>query len=181
MNITAPEFNIQTAKLDSSRCLFLAGSITGVGDWQSSIVDTPTLKKNFKDDRTEFLTISDYFHTFNPRRKNYDSLDPAVEEEQITWEHYHINKVCDNILFWFGKETVAPITLYEYGRALSTHDHSKIWVGIHPEYPRKNDVLIQTRLLNPNLEKRIVYSINDLAKSVVERAIYKGLTFLISL
>jgi len=175
MKITAPEFSIKTAKLDKSRCLFLAGSITGVGDWQSSIVDAPTLKKSGRDSRTDFLTISDYFHTFNPRREKYDSLDPSVEEEQITWEHYHINNVCENILFWFGKETVAPITLYEYGRALSTHDHSKIWVGIHPEYPRKNDVLIQTRLINPDLEKRIVYSVNDLAMSVVESAIYKYL------
>ena len=175
MNIRAPHISLKTSLLDKSRCLFLAGSITGVGDWQSSIVDAPTLKKSGRDSKTDFLTISDYFHTFNPRRENYDSLDPSVEEEQITWEYHHINNVCENILFWFGKETVAPITLYEYGRALSTHDHSKIWVGLHPEYPRKNDVLIQTRLINPDLEKRIVYSVNALAMSVVESAIYNHL------
>jgi hypothetical protein len=172
MNIQAPQISLQTSLLDKSRCLFLAGSITGVEDWQDAIVETPTFRKVDQNGRTNFLTISDYFHTFNPRRANYDKLISGIEEEQITWEYHHINNMCENILFWFGKETVAPITLYEYGRALLTHNHSKIWVGMHPEYPRKNDVLIQTRLVNPDLEKRIVYSLNNLARSVVKSAIH---------
>lgn len=168
MKIRAPEYNLKTlSELDKDRCLFLAGSITGVGDWQTDIVDFPCVKsRNISGLGTNYDGISDYFHTFNPRREHYDTLIPGVEKEQITWEYFCINHHCANILFWFGKETVAPITLYEYGRALLTFDHSRIWVGVHPEYPRKNDVIIQTNLVNSDLADNIVYSLSSLAEKI---------------
>jgi hypothetical protein len=64
---------------------------------------------------------------------------------------------------------MAPITLFEYGKVLKTHDHSRIFVGIHPDYPRLRDVVIQTELENPHLASRIVYDLNDLRMQAVYR------------
>lgn len=71
-------------------------------------------------------------------------------------------KFCENILFYFSKETVAPITLFEYGTLLEQFNQGKkiIHVAIHPEYPRKNDVLIQTELRAPKLMKNIAFSLD---------------------
>jgi hypothetical protein len=92
-----------------------------------------------------------------------------LEQEQITWE-YHCIHHCKYILFWFAKETLAPITLFELGSALNTHDHSKIFIGIDPEYKRKNDVIIQTKLRNKYLSNRIVFNKKDLVMEIVNQS-----------
>lgn len=145
--IEAPNYNIEIARLNPEECLFLAGSITGAEDWQKELA--------YKED--DGVRLIDRYNVFNPRRENYNGLDPKLEEEQISWE-YHCIHQCKHILFWFAKETLAPITLFELGSALNTHDHNKISIGIDPEYKRKNDVIIQTRLRNPYLATRIVFS-----------------------
>lgn len=150
--IEAPNYDIHIATLDPEACLFLGGSISNARDWQADI-----LKMKFGD-----YTLLDQYHVFNPRRKDFDVTNPEVEQEQILWEHQCINRLCRNLVFWFSHETVAPITLFEYGKALKTHDHSKIFVGVEPDYPRKNDVMIQTRLESPELADRIVPYLSDL-------------------
>jgi hypothetical protein len=152
MIVTAPNYSIAAARAQPDKSMFLAGSITGVADWQEDV--SKALQKH-----------SSEFAYFNPRRDNYDSLDPAVEEEQITWEYYCL-KQCDYILFWFGAETLAPITLFEYGKMLEMHSRGlkKLIIGIHPEYKRKNDVVIQTRLVDQYLSRQIVYSIENLTE-----------------
>lgn len=152
-----PEFWPSIKSADS---LFIAGSITGTenNNWQSKIIDLKPI--------TFAPTIRECYHVFNPRRENYDGLIPGEEFRQIHWE-YHTLKHCDHILFWFASETLAPITLFELGSALNTHDHSKIHIGIHPNYARKNDVIIQTELRNNKLSKEIVYSLEDLAAKVI--------------
>lgn len=137
--------------------LFLAGSISGAKNWQASIT-----KIKYKGFDLETL-----FHIYNPRRDNYDSLNPLVEEEQIFWEFNAIH-FCQKILFWFSNETVAPITLFELGSALHTHKYSNIFIGIDPKYARKNDVIIQTTLRNKFLSERIVYSQKDLVKQIID-------------
>jgi hypothetical protein len=111
--------------------IFLAGSITGAWDWQKRAADQLLAKYN----------------VFNPRRVNYQGLNPELEREQIIWEWRGLN-FCQNILFWFSYETVAPITLFEYGKILGQLKvrHKNLTVGIHPWYKRKNDVLIQSEL-----------------------------------
>lgn len=154
--IEAPNYDIHIATLDPETCLFLGGSISNARDWQADI-----LKMKFAD-----YTLLDRYNVFNPRRKAFDISDPKAEQEQILWEHHCINHLCRNLIFWFSSETVAPITLFEYGKALKTHDHSKIFVGVDPAYPRKNDIIIQTRLENPDLEDRIVHDLYDLHRQV---------------
>lgn len=140
--------------------LFLAGSISNAKNWQETITKIVH----------EGHTLETFFHIFNPRRENYNVLDPAVEVEQITWEYNAIH-TCNHILFWFSHETLAPITLFELGSALKSHDHDDIYIGIDPEYKRKNDVIIQTRLRNPELAARIVYSQEELVKQIIESRI----------
>jgi hypothetical protein len=158
--IEAPNMDIGIATLDPNTCLFLAGSISNARDWQSEIVGKVDGMKG----------LLDVYNVFNPRRANFNTdANADVEKEQITWEFHCINKLCSNVLFWFSRETMAPITLFEYGKVLKTHDHSRIFVGIHPDYPRLRDVVIQTELENPHLASRIVYDLNDLRMQAVYR------------
>jgi len=157
--IEAPNYSVEDARLDPKECLFLAGSITGAENWQKELAFA---------EHHDFgkMRLIDRLNIFNPRRENYDHLDPKLEQKQITWE-YHCIHHCKYILFWFAKETFAPITLFELGSALNTHDHSKIFIGIDPEYKRKNDVITQTRLRNKYLSNRIVFSKEDLVEQIL--------------
>lgn len=116
--------------------LFLAGGISNCPDWQSWVVSE--LKE------VENLTI------YNPRRKNYDGKDLNVAEQQITWEFEHLRDA-DIVMFWFSKGSVNPITLYELGMWCNSTTRPTL-VGIDPDYERKQDVFLQTRLARPELK-----------------------------
>jgi hypothetical protein len=75
---------------------------------------------------------------------------PDNEMQQICWEYKHLEE-SDIIVFWFAKETVCPITLYELGK-WGTSTKKTVIIGIDPEYSRKNDVIIQTSLARPEIE-----------------------------
>lgn len=141
--IEAPELDTFTT-LEPT--LFLAGGITGCPDWQQEVVtllaDTPLV-------------------LFNPRRENFPMHDPSAANAQITWEHAYLRRA-EAILFWFPSETLCPITLYELGAWSMTT--KPLFVGVHPDYQRRHDVEIQTRLVRPDVG--IVYSLPDLACAV---------------
>jgi hypothetical protein len=128
----------------SERTLFMAGGITGCGDWQAELA---VLLRD-----TDWVLL-------NPRRKNFPMHDAAEAERQIKWEHEHF-RAASAISFWFPCETLCPITLYELG-AWSMTD-KPLFVGVHPDYQRRIDVEIQTRLARP--EVKIVYSLEALAR-----------------
>jgi len=100
---------------------------------------------------------------FNPRRKRFPIDDPAAGPEQIKWEYDYL-RMADAILFWFPHETLCPIVLYELG-AWSMTD-KPIFVGVHPDYTRRQDVEIQTKLARPDV--RAVYALEDLAAQIAE-------------
>lgn len=126
--------------------LFLAGGITSCPDWQSEAIS----KLSDTD-----LTI------LNPRRANFPINDPTQSEKQIRWEHRNLC-MADAILFWFPCETLCPIVLFELGARLQYS--KKLFIGCHPEYSRKYDVIIQSKLEKPDIE--IVYSLNELVDQV---------------
>lgn len=142
--------------------LFVAGGIFGTLNWQSEYL--------------EMLKDIDGL-AFNPRRPKFDVVGQTVENEQISWEARYL-AFANAASFWFPKETECPITLYELGRwtpvqvvGVDDDDNSspiiakkRLFIGVHPEYPRRVDVEIQTRLARPRL--KIVYSLEDLAKQV---------------
>ena len=132
--------------------VFLAGGITGCPDWQSAI-----------------RTMLDDVIIFNPRRKDFPIGDPDAALEQIKWEHDHLRLV-DAILFWFPCETLCPIVLYELGAWSMAK--KPIFVGAHPDYKRRQDVEIQTKLVRPGVE--IAYSVQELAYNVNYWAKYYG-------
>lgn len=126
--------------------LFLAGGITGCPDWQEEMI----------------LRLA---HTrlilFNPRRANFPMDDPSAAQEQITWEHTYLRKATA-ISFWFPCETLNPITLYELGAWSMTN--KRLFIGVHPDYQRKQDVIIQTRLARPDVA--VVESLQALARHI---------------
>jgi len=128
--------------------LFLGGGITGCEDWQSEMIE---LLGHVND-----LTI------YNPRRLNFPINNPKASEEQITWEYNHLGNA-DLISFWFSKGSINPIVLFELGKFIESG--KKIFIGIDPDYERRQDVEIQTLLSNPSIE--IVYSIKELSDQII--------------
>src|SRR5262245_38763526 len=116
-------------KNSREKSIFLGGGITSCPQWQPIMVDL------LKDTNLAVL---------NPRREHFDVTDPHIEVAQITWEFQHMNKATA-IMFWFPCETLCPITLFEYGKWI-TQD-KPLFIGHHPDYQRRNDLHIQTRLI----------------------------------
>jgi hypothetical protein len=126
--------------------LFLAGGITGCPDWQTEAV----------------RVLSDVAVTLlNPRRPHFPIDDPAAAAEQIRWEHDALRQATA-ILFWFPAETLCPIALYELGAWSMTG--KPLFVGTHPDYRRRTDVVIQTALARPDV------TVVDSLAGVIDRA-----------
>lgn len=131
------------------KSLFLAGGITNCPDWQE------LMRKALID--TDIVLL-------NPRRYDFPIGDPNAAEAQIKWEFDHLRKA-SMILFWFPCETLCPIVLYELGAWLMPlYTSKKIFIGIHPEYKRKQDVEIQTKLVRPFV--KIVYDLESLSNQI---------------
>ena len=128
--------------------VFLAGGITGCPDWQQEV--------------TVFFQPTNIV-ILNPRRKHFPINTPDAASEQINWEFEHLRKA-DVILFWFPKESICPIALYELGAWTRTEKH--IFIGMHPGYERRQDIEIQTRLRRPG--SRIVYSLQELVNQIID-------------
>lgn len=128
------------------RGLFLGGGITNCPDWRAEL---------------RAMLAGTPWVLINPRRTDIDMDDTAVAMAQIDWEHRHLH-LADAILFWFCQETLQPITLYELGAWSMTT--KPLFVGVHPAYPRRIDILVQTRLARPDVV--VVDSLADLAAQV---------------
>ena len=129
------------------RSVFLAGGITNCPPWQDEMV--------------QLLAGTDLV-LLNPRRAEWPIGDPTASEAQIRWEHEYL-RYADAILFWFPCETLCPITLYELG-AWSMVPHKPIFIGVHPDYARRADVEIQTKLTRRDVQ--VVYSLATLVTQV---------------
>jgi nucleoside 2-deoxyribosyltransferase len=127
--------------------VFLAGTITGAKDWQKQV--------------TESLRDFD-INVFNPRRAKKPT-DQEDVQQQIEWE-YNLLRLADLVSFWFGDETVAPITLFELGAQSALK--KPIIIGMDPKYSRRFDVETQMGLDRPDI--KIVYSLEDLSATISE-------------
>jgi len=135
-------------------CIFLAGGIVSCPDWQQDLIDKISSSQyvNDLDDLYGDIIL------FNPRRKNFPIDDPTATETQITWE---FNKLAfaDIIIFWFSAGSINPIVLYELGK-WGNSSNRNIIIGVHPDYERKEDVIIQTKLARPDLT--VVFSLDEI-------------------
>jgi hypothetical protein len=125
--------------------LFLAGGITGCPNWQSEVVT-----------KLQDLPLIIY----NPRRSNFPQHVDAAKE-QIAWEYSHLRKATA-ISFWFPKESLNPIVLYELGAWCMTS--KTLFLGVHPDYQRVQDVVIQTALVRPDIS--IVQTLEELIQNI---------------
>lgn len=114
--------------------VFLAGGITGCPDWQGGMAK-------------ELVAKCPRLVVLNPRRDHFDVSDASAHDEQIQWE-FDALRQASVVLFWFPRETLCPITLYELGAWSALHRQlgTKIVVGCHPDYARRRDVETQLRL-----------------------------------
>jgi len=85
--------------------------------------------------------------------------DACSKKEMVRWEHKHL-LLTDAILFWFPKETLCPMTLYELGTWAQTRKN--LFVGVHPDYAKREDVEIRLALA----DVEIVYSLEKLSKRI---------------
>lgn len=131
---------------NGEKALFLAGGIHGCSDWQRDMVD---------------LLRDTNLVVLNPRRAMFPIDDPQAKHEQVRWEYAYLRKA-HAILFWFSPETLCPIVLYELGAWSMTE--KPLYVGIHPDYQRKQDVEIQTNLVRPDI--KITSTLGDLARQI---------------
>jgi len=134
--VEAPN-DVSPAEISNGRhSLFLAGGITGCPDWQAEL--------------RQLLEPIEHLVVFNPRRRNFPISDPSAAEAQIAWEYKWLSKAND-VLFWFSRGSDNPIVLFEYGKELGRKGrpgfaYRQLFVGCDPEYSRRKDVEIQTRL-----------------------------------
>lgn len=130
--------------------VFLAGGISNCPDWQDYAL---TLLSDTN------LTVAD------PRRD--EGLEQVGTEAaiQIAWERDTLIKA-KKIIFWFPEETLCPITLLELGVQIGKLD-KPIFVGTHPNYARRFDVIEQLGLVNhPNIPLTIHNNIEDLIQEL---------------
>lgn len=116
----------------ASADLFLGGGITNCPDWQADVVKML--------EGTDLIIL-------NPRRSAAFTGD--IADEQIRWE-YEALRAVKTVLFWFPKETLCPITLFELG-VFSQRKDTRLIVGTHPEYARRFDVQVQMELSRPEV------------------------------
>jgi hypothetical protein len=126
--------------------VFLAGGISACPDWQREVV---------------YLLQGEPVALLNPRRSAFSVDEPRAAALQIEWEHRHL-RLADAVLFWFPWETLCPIALYELGSWSMTR--KPLFVGVHPDYRRRLDVEIQTRLVRPDVS--VVYRLSDLTEQI---------------
>lgn len=124
--------------------VFLAGGISKCPNWQREL--------------TKMLATTNYA-VLNPRREHFNTNDHHAAELQIQWEFEHLRKA-DLISFWFCKETIQPIALFELG---AWSPSEKITIGIEPGYSRETDIRVQVALLGHN---RIMNTLEDLANEI---------------
>jgi hypothetical protein len=103
-------------------------------------------------------------------RKDFPIDDPGAAEAQIKWEHHYLRRA-GSISFWFPKETLCPIVLYELGAWSMTA--KPLAVGVEPGYEREADVRIQTRLTRPDVP--ILDNLEALAAQVISMPCRPGL------
>ena len=121
--ITAPN---AFTNVNNYPSVFLAGGITNCEDWQSEVIKQLS--------NTNLLL-------YNPRREVYSATN---SEEQIKWEFEKLRQA-HAVVFWFSKETLCPITLFEYGKYLGRNT-KPLFVACDRQYKRREDVIIQTAL-----------------------------------
>jgi hypothetical protein len=95
------------------------------------------------------------FDVVNPRRVGDLAKEGDDARKQIIWEHSAL-ELCDHVVFWFPKETLAVISMFELGKMLekAIKKPIKLTIGYDPAYERKFDLEVQTKLVKDIIKAR---------------------------
>lgn len=110
-----------------------------------------------------------HFTVFNPHRGNYVKSE-AENTHQMIWEYTYLN-LASIVLFYFSWETVAPITFFELGKMLEkckTTPWKKLYICIHPEYERKNDIIARIELEDPEVSRKIRFDLDETLDLIIK-------------
>ena len=80
------------------------------------------------------------------------------------WEHVALRR-SDAVIFWFPKDTLCPITLFELGVFTQRKD-TPIFVGTDPIYGRRFAVVAQLALERP--EVKVYDTVEDTINAYIE-------------
>jgi hypothetical protein len=138
--------------------LFAAGGISGCPNWQD---DFYTLLNDHLPDNWLFI---------NPRRIGDLAGTGDEASFQIEWEHKWLSR-SQVVSFWFPEETLCPITLLELGKYMIKYSKD-IFVGCHPNYARRFDVIKQLDLERPNV--KVMDSVQSLTNEILTFYGYKN-------
>lgn len=132
--------------------VFMAGGITNCVDWQQDL--------NCK--------LADVYAgtLINPRRVDFPIGDPGAAAEQIAWEHKALWSA-DVFSMWFDVGSIQPICMFELGAhlarfKLNSPPLTKVVIGVHPDYERKQDVMIQTELIMDSMISPAIEVVDNL-------------------
>ena len=121
---------------DHSYAIFLAGSIEmgKAKEWQQKAIEL--LEKMASDSN---IFEPNELVVLNPRRPDWDStweqsITNPYFNEQVRWEIQGM-EAADSIIFFFAKDTISPISLFELGKY-----HDKALVVVEEGYLRKGNV-----------------------------------------
>ena len=114
--------------------IFLAGGISGCPDWQSDTAHILNQKG---------ITV------FNPRQLDFNGKGGIGYRGHLRKNH---QKLIDSkaILFWFPKESLNSIALFELGIACRLN--KPLFIGVESGYCRAQDVVVQTKLARPEIK-----------------------------
>ncbi len=132
--------------------VFLGGCIGGCDDWQEKWLELFGAHVGLKN-KYQKVTV------YNPRW-DYE----WTSTQQIEWEFERLRD-SDVIVMWFGNGGMNRIVFYELGMWINSTGRKAV-IGCDPEFDRKDDVVIQTKLARPDLP--IYTSLNDVAFAVSE-------------
>jgi len=137
--------------------IFIAGGIGGCPDWQSAFAHL--FAETYRGQRRVTLV--------NPRRATDFEINGEFAKEQITWE-YHMLRQCSHVLFWFPKEALCPIALYELGVQVAGIRQlgDTLFCGWHPDYQRSFDLHVQLSLAKPG---PVCASLEELARFIADK------------
>lgn len=138
----------------SKKSVFLGGGISGCYNWQTPLTAGIYAKMGSKP-----------FTVVNPKRNNFDLNKKEESSIQIKWEYKYL-RLCAINLFWFPKETLCPITLFELGSALERMKSkgTQILIGVEPGYARAFDIEEQVNLAFCN--DRIATTLEELQEQL---------------
>ena len=142
---TPPETGFNTIGMTK---VFLGGGIGDYPDWQRDFI---------KEFGSKVSLRQQAIHLYNPR---WDIKWTGVQ--QIEWEFNKL-KDSDVIILWFSRGGMNRIVFYELGLWVNSTGR-KAFIGCDPEFDRKEDVVIQTKLARPELT--IYTNLKDLAEAV---------------